>query len=213
MKGCWGGRAPPRSRGLEVPSPGARWLTGHAWSRQRTSLEARCLCSNVTMAQLAHVTREGACGCRRTPWRGASHAGREGQLLDKRNTPCFSAAVSRLLENCRACPGLWRSLSQLCPCRFPLLTPLHVTCGPLTRAAAGLGSWAGRLRAHCSSVPCAWQGRSVNPVPILLSRVAWAGHSGKRGSGRSLPPSRQGGGRPCSQPQSSAWHLAGMLRD
>ncbi|ELR47332.1 Coiled-coil domain-containing protein 48, partial [Bos mutus] len=90
---------------------------GSGW--QRTSLEARCLCSNVTMARLAHVTREGAYGCRRTPWRGASHAGREGQLLVKRNTPCFSAAVSRLLENCRACPGNQRSPRPLNTCVSP----------------------------------------------------------------------------------------------
>ena len=43
-----------------------------------------------------------------------------GLAAGKRNTPCFSAAASRLLESCRACPRLWRSLSQLGPRGLPL---------------------------------------------------------------------------------------------
>ena len=134
--GRTGASRKPRAGGVQ---PGSRVADRTCVEQAENELGGSLLCSKVTMARLARVTHEAACGCRRTPRRGASHAGREGQLLDKRDTPRFSAAASCLLENCRACPGLWCSLSQLCPFCFPFLTLLHVTCSPLTRVAAGLG--------------------------------------------------------------------------
>ena len=120
---------------------------------------------------------------------------RPGGLAAGRGIPHISPqprlASWKVAEHVLVCGALSPSSG---PAGFPFLTLLQVTSGPLTRVPAGLGRRARRTR-----VPCAWRGWSVNPAPFFLSCAAWAGHSGKRGSGRSLPPSRQGVGRTCSK--------------
>lgn len=191
-----------------MSSQGAGWLVGCQWGRQRTGWEARCLCSKAAMVQPARVTCEGACGCRRTPRRGAGRAGREGPLLDKRNTPCLSAAASRLLESCRVCPRLWRALSQLGPRGLP---PPDSAAGDLRSPNQG-SSWAGPPSLRRKR-PLRLAGPERKPSSFV-SQLCGLGRPLWEAGVRTVPASIQAGSwEDMFKAPSSAWHLTGMLRE
>lgn len=114
--------------------------------------------------------------------RGAAIQAVRDQLLDESNTPlCFSAAPLHL-ENSKVCPHPSHSPnSVLAGFLFPTL--LHVTCGHLTRTAAGLGHSKPALRVSAApggaTETRAWrQGPECKPSSSIselcgLSQLLW----------------------------------------
>ena len=125
-----------------------------------------------------------------------------------RNTPYFSAAASRLLESCRACPRLWRSLSQLGPRGLPLPDS---AAGDLRSPNQG-ASWAGPPSSPHKG-PLRLAGPERKPSSFL-SELCGLGRPLWEAGVRTVPSSIQAGcWEDMFKAPSSAWHLTAMPRD